>query len=101
MHIQSQCVANILFALRFSPSIRYAGEVAMEASNSYCGVGINSGARIGGEENNKASSRRWEEVHCGCTAVAKSDMVKKKKERKEEELCPFSSYNHFWFKIIL
>lgn len=72
LHIQSQCAANILFPLCFSHGTRCAGEVAMEANNSYCGVGIAFNAKIGGEENNAASSRQWEAVHCGCTAVAKT-----------------------------
>lgn len=71
LHILPQYVANILFPLCFSHGTRCAGEVAMEANNSYCGVGIAFNARIGGEEDNTASSRQWEAVHCGCTAVAK------------------------------
>lgn len=70
--ICSQCVANILFPICFSHGTRCAGEVAMEANNSYCGVGIAFNARIGGEQNNTASYRRWEAVHCGCTALAKT-----------------------------
>lgn len=71
LHIYSQYVANILFHLGFSHGTRCAGEVAMEANNSYCGVGIAFNARIGGEENNTALQRRWEAVHCGCTAAAR------------------------------
>lgn len=85
MHIRSQCVANVSLALFFTPSVRSAGEVAMEASSSYCGVGIRSGARIGGEENNEASSRWWEEVHCGWAAVASSDMVEERVAQCEDE----------------
>lgn len=75
VHIPSQHVANISFNLFFTASVGDAGEVAMEAGSSYCGVGIDSGARIGGEENNKALSRWWEEVHCGWATVASSDMA--------------------------
>lgn len=85
VHIPSQHVANISFTLFFTHSVRSAGEVAMEASSSYCGVGIHSGARIGGEENNKASSRWWEEVHCGWAAVASSDMVDERVAQCEDE----------------
>lgn len=49
-------MANILSPpFFFSHGTRCAGEVAMEANNSYCGVGIAFNARIGGEENNAAS----------------------------------------------
>lgn len=72
LHILSQYVANILFPLCFSHGTRCAGEVAMEANNSYCGVGIAFNARIGGEEDNTALSRQWAAVHCGRTAVAKT-----------------------------
>lgn len=54
VHILSQCVVNIFFPVGFSHGTRCAGEVAMEANNSYCGVGIAFNARIGGEENNLA-----------------------------------------------
>lgn len=66
VHIPSQHVANISFNLFFTASVGDAGEVAMEASSSYCGVGIDSGARIGGEENNKALSRWWEDGRKKC-----------------------------------
>lgn len=85
VHIPSQRVANISFTLFFTPSVRGAGEVAMEASSSYCGVGIDSGARIGGEENNKASSRWWEDVHCGWAAVASTDTVEERVAQCEDE----------------
>lgn len=78
VHISSQRVANISFSLFLTASVGHAGEVAMEASSSYCGVGIDSGARIGGEENNKALSRWWEEVHCGWATVASSDMAEER-----------------------
>lgn len=55
VHILPQCVVNIVFPLCFSHGTRCAGEVAMEANNSYCGVGIAFNARIGGEDNNIAS----------------------------------------------
>lgn len=50
LHIGPQCAANTLSSLCFSHGTRCAGEVAMEANNSYCGVGIAFNARIGGEE---------------------------------------------------
>lgn len=50
LHIGPQCAAYTLSSLCFSHGTRCAGEVAMEANNSYCGVGIAFNARIGGEE---------------------------------------------------
>lgn len=50
LHIGPQCVANTFSSLCFSHGTRCAGEVAMEANNSYCGVGIAFNAKIGGEE---------------------------------------------------
>lgn len=49
-HIRPQSAANVSSSLSFSHGTRCAGEVAMEANNSYCGVGIAFNARIGGEE---------------------------------------------------
>lgn len=63
-HIQTtvlfvfQYVPYILFPLWLSHGTRCAGEVAMEANNSYCGVGIAFNARIGGEEYETALHRQ-------------------------------------------
>lgn len=58
LKIEKWYVCTLVLSVRLTPSppsvfshgTRCAGEVAMEANNSYCGVGIAFNARIGGEE---------------------------------------------------